>query len=649
MNDFDYNNEILEINDETKNLSFEELIKQKSENASEEVKRAPSTGNKFSKKQKIIILILCLIIFLMGIGLVLCYIFRDNEEENVPDDPIVIIEKENYRYENGTLVFLNINEKEIGNYECINKEADMCYVTKIDLSSDSFDRVISINENNEEVIKTSKIYNDKYVFVTDGDIVYLYNILTKEKELELKSIKEYSTNRNIIVVENDKNLYGLLEIKEDSYEYLIRPSYDNLGMVNPSKELLFAQDKDKHYIINTTGKVLSKDIKVEVKSANETYIVGISNETYNLYNYNYEELLSDYDYISLHDDVISLVKSKKLYLVDSNLNKLYEDGIRLSSSDYNKKYVYNDNKLVETKKSYEIDIQNNVINVTIDNNIKKINMLEGAFSSNLHYMSYYDGKLYFYGDEEKIDVIGTYTCNNKNTISRIEDGLENCYLYKSDKGISGIYNNEYVIIYDNDSSNSIYYLYNLKAKKSMGTYSDIKIVNYNEINSNVKPIYTSESYIIAKSATGPNKGNYGVLEINSEKVQGKIGFNYQSIEKSNEYYILLHTDNSYSLYNTEFSKISNEFEYIKMYDNYYVGINNKKLNIYSYTSTLSILENDINISNNDFSIDFTDGFIITIDGIEYKYDKLGKKIENEADASVEDSEEEYIEEENNEE
>lgn len=652
MNDFDYDNEIIEVSEEAKNMSLEDLIKQEAEKPNEEEikqenkkpkkkkdkKSLKDRFNELSKKQKITIIVVSVIVLLIIIGLILFFVLKDNNEE-IKEEPTIVIEKDNYRYENGTLVFLNKNEKEIGKYECTNKDVDKCYVTKIDLSSDTFDRVISVDKNNEEIVKTSKIYNDKYVFVTDGDIIYLYDISSKEKELELQNIKEYSTNRDIVVVENDKNLYGLIEIKEDGYEYLIRPSYDNLGIVNGEKELLLAQDKDKNYIIDVNGKTLSKDIKVDVKSANENYIVGENNGTYNLYNYNSEELLSDYDYIGLHNEVISLVKSKRLYLVNSNLSKLYEDGIRLNSTDYNKVYVYDNNKLTETKKSYEIEVKDNIVNITIDKDVKSINMLEGDYSSKLSYMSYFDGKLYFYGDEEKIDVIGTYTCNNKNSLKTMEDGLNNCHLYTNDTGISGIYNNEYVIIYDNEKENGVYYLYNLKEKKVKGTYSEIKIINENEINSNVKPIYTSSSYIIAKSATGSNKGNYGILEINSNKVQGKIGFKYQNIEMINNYYLLYSVDNTYSIYNKELSKKSNEFSYIKMYDNYYVGINNNKLNVYSYTDTLGILDMDLNVTNNEYTIDFTNGFTITINNNKYEFDKDGKKQENKVNNEGENNEE----------
>ena len=636
MNDFNYDNEIIEVSDETSTTTLEDLIKKEAESSHQEPprkKKKKSLKDKISDlsaKQKVIIIVIIFLLLCLIVGLVLFFVLKDEEEPEKPEEPIVIVEKDNYRYENGKLIFLNTSEKEIGSYECANKDSDKCYVTKLTYENDTFDRIKNVYENGDELIKNSKIYKDKYVFVTDGTLVYLYNMETKETELELKSIKAYNTDEDFVIVENDKNLFGLIEITNDGYEYLIRCSYDNLGIVNTEDILLVAKDKDKQYIVDKTGKKLSKNINVAIKSANEEYIIGSVNDTYNVYNYDFEELISDYDYISLHDNVIALVKSKRLYLMNNNLGKLYEDGIRLENSNYIKEYVYNkDNRLIETKKSYEIELKDNIANITIGKDIKEVNIAEGEFSSNLSYISYFDGKLYFYSDEEKTDVLGAYICNNANAIENIEDGLTNCGVYANEEGISGIYNNEYVFIYDySDASDSTVYLYNLKEKKIKGTYSEIKIVNDNELGDNIKPIYTSSSFIIAKSATGSNKGNFGVLEINSEKVQGKIGFKYESIDTSKEYYVLVSIDKTYSIYDKEFSKVSNEFSFIELFDKYYAGINNNKLNVFTYDSQKEILEESVNVTDNEFEIDFTNGFNITVNETKYSYDKNGKKIVN---------------------
>ena len=588
--------------------------------------------NSLTTKQKVILILITFLLIALIIGLILYFVvFSDNKKENKPvnNEPTVVLEKDNYRYENGKLVFLNMSDKEIGTYECTNKETDLCYVTKLNFENDSFDRIMSVDKNGKELEKTSKIYFDKYVFVTDGDIINLYNMSTNEVELELSNIKVYDTKENYVVVQNDTNLYGLLEINEEGFQYVIRPSYDNLGIVNPNLNLILAQDKDKYYIINTDGEKLSKNINSNVKSANEEFIVININDTYNLYDYENNELLSDYDYISLHEKVVALVNNKRLYLMDNELNKLYEEGIRLTSTDYVKKYVYNEKlTLTKTLKSYEIETNNSEVIVKINDEETKVNLYDGLYSAPISYLNYFNGTLYFYSDEEKTDLLGKYKCNTENNLSEANSTLNNCNIYTNELGVSGIYNNEYVFIKDVKDNEVVYYLYNLKENKVKGTYSALEFVNENELKDDVTQVYTSSSYIIAVSATGANSGNYGILEIDSDSIQGKVNFKYQKITKQKNYFVMLSTDNAYSIYDKNLNKVSNEFSYIELFDKYYVGISDKLLNVYSYSDTKGILEQGITVNNNDFKIEFTNGFVITINNTVYKYDASGKKVTN---------------------
>jgi len=386
MNDFNFDNEIIEISsDDTETTpKFEEVVEEKTKKIKKPKRSLKEKWNDLSKKNKVTIIILSVLIVLLIIGLALYFVFRKDEEEKPIEEP-VILEKDNYRYEDGKLVFLDKNEKEIGTYECSDKDTEKCYVAKLNYSNDTFDRIKSVTETGEEIEKNSQIYLDNFVFVYDKGQISLYNISTKESELELKTIKTYGTDKNLVVIEDTDSKYGLIEITEEGYEYLIRCSYDNLGIVNSDLAYLVAQDKDEHYIVDSTGKKLSKNINADISSVNDKYIVAVQNKTYNLYSFEYEELLSDYDYISLHDGVIALIKSNRLYLVNADLNKLHEDGIRLENKDYVKKYVYDvNNKLVETKKSYEIELKDNKAIITIGKDIKEINLYEGEVSSKLN-------------------------------------------------------------------------------------------------------------------------------------------------------------------------------------------------------------------------------------------------------------------------
>ena len=69
------------------------------------------------KKKKIITIVLALFIFLSLVGLIFFFTLKkdDLKEHKKPD---VILEKDNYRYENGTLILLDSEDKEIVTYEC---------------------------------------------------------------------------------------------------------------------------------------------------------------------------------------------------------------------------------------------------------------------------------------------------------------------------------------------------------------------------------------------------------------------------------------------------------------------------------------------------------------------------------------------------
>lgn len=639
----EYNDEIIELksDEEVAYTNEEDLFKNEDTDKNLEPKteviekRAEKYKKKSLKekwqslepKKKKTIIIVAIIVLLILIGVIICLILFNKKDGNkLPEnDKIVVIEKDNYKYVNGHLVFLDKNDQEIGTYECTNKNSDDCAVSKLDNKKDGFDRIKNVNSEGLEIEKNSKIYYDNYVFVRDGDDKFLYDINKKERLIELKTVKAYNTTDNLIVIENTLGQYGLIKINENGYTYQIEAKYDNLGIVNESLVYLVAKDSNNTFIVDSDDKKISTNIKAEIKSVNKEFIVGKMNNAYNLYTYENEEVISDYDYISLHDDVIGLVKSNRLYVFDNNLNKLNEDGIRLESTNYLvAQNVYDNNKLVEVKKSYDIEVRNNNITITTGDTVKSLNMLEGIVSSNYEYLSYYDGKLYFYSDNDKEDVIGVYNCNNQNVLNSTSDTLSKCNIYTVNGKMSGIYNNEYVFIYDNISNaDTKIYLYDLKTNKNKSIYTSVEILNGNELNSDVKNIYTSSSYVIAKASTGENTGNYGVLEINSNNVKGIVEFKYKEIKKKRNYYLLINIDDSYSIYDESFNKVSNEFDYIEVYDNYFVGITDNKLNVYSYNNKQGILKSSLEVSNNEFAIDFSDGFNITINGITYSFDLEG--------------------------
>ena len=68
------------------------------------------------KKKKIIFSIITLLIVLLIIGIIVFFAFKKDDSSSLTN-PDVILEKDNYRYENGTLILLDKDGKELGKYE----------------------------------------------------------------------------------------------------------------------------------------------------------------------------------------------------------------------------------------------------------------------------------------------------------------------------------------------------------------------------------------------------------------------------------------------------------------------------------------------------------------------------------------------------
>lgn len=636
MNDeFNFDNEIIEISaDNESNVEFQDTTssgsKKKKEKKDNIFKKFINWFKGLDKKKKIIFISVSSLIFLILIGLIVFLILNNKEEVKEED---VVFETENYKYDNGTLIFLD-NDKEIGKYECTIKDKDKCFVAFLDNEKDTFDHESNIDKDDKKIDKRSKIYLKKYVFINDDNKVLLYNIDTKKIEEKLSSVKAYDTEDDYVVVSDKDKKFGVILFKDDSYEYQINAYYDYLGIVDTKNLLLVSKTGDKERIIDINNKQLSKEFSATIKNANKSYISALANgKKYNLYSYNYEELLSGYDYIGFYEDFIGLVKDDKLYFVDNNLNKMNEEGIKLTSNNYNKVNKYNkSNKLVSSDIAYEVTINKDNLSISYgEDQVLVINKYEGAVSSNYPYISYFDGYLYFYSDQEKTEVVGKYECKNKNKLTSENDSLSNCSIYANNDGVTGIYNNNFVFIVDTNSmsSNKSVSIYSISEKKNKVTYNELSTLNKSYVSDNIKSYYTDNMYILAKNT----KGNYGVVKITSNNVEKVLSFNYKNITEKNGYYLLESVDSKYSIVNSSFEEQVPTQDYIDIVGEYAVSIKDKKLNLYLYKSSTSpILESDLIVSSTDYKnsykINIGTMIVITIDGKNYSYELNGKKIED---------------------
>ena len=593
----------------TEEIKVVEEEPKKEEKKKKEKKSLKEKWKGLPKKKKVLIIVLSVIVVLIIIGLVLFLVLHKKEEpkKEEPKAPEVILEKDNYIYKDGVLSFLDKNGEEIGTYECKNANENLCYIPDYN-TEDDFDVPKNVYED-ETVIGTHvQIYNDNYVFIYDNDketdgLITLYNIKDKKEEGTYSLVKGFA-DTNYVILKDEKDLYGALEFSANGIEQKVDFKYDYIGQINSDSNLV-VKDKGKYYIYDVNGISESKGTSSKIKNYNNNFIVT---DDYEIFSYSGKQILEDsYDYIVLLDSYMGVVDSRKLYIYDYQGVKYNEEGISLGNTNYNIINVYDkDKKLIETKKSFELKVEDNIINVSyIKNDDEKsatIDVNEGKFNKNLEYINYFDGVLYFYNDEEKDNLLGSYTCTNRNNITTKTKALENCLIAtgsfyskngieednSKNVGIIPIFNNNYVFIFDSiskDKSNIV--LYDLKKSKVLSKYESVDIGTYVK-EENITFENTDNKLIMAKNTSG----KYGMIRITNTSIKGTVAFLYNSIEKFKDYYLVsLGSGNkvNYLLVDDLGKEITAKFDgKIIGYSGKYLNvIKNNKYYVYNFDGTTS--------------------------------------------------------------
>ncbi len=194
--------------------------------------------------------------------------------------------------------------------------------------------------------------------------------------------------------------------------------------------------------------------------------------------------------------------------------------------------------------------------------------------------SVYEGKLYFYNNEE---LLGTYTCKS-----------EDC------KFPNATYGN-YAFISDNDK----YYLYDFVSGNDITTIDDIKYLDDN----------LSEKYLI-----GLVSDKYGVFDLDKMKVV--VPFVYQDIimqKDATEF--LVQDDSGQYLVNNENESITDTYEEIYTYnDRFIISTEDEYYKIYDYNGLEYLWSyniNDLYITEN--------YFVITTNLATYIYEDIEEK------------------------
>ncbi|HOP65856.1 MAG TPA: hypothetical protein PLX66_02425, partial [Bacilli bacterium] len=155
-------------------------------------------------------------------------VFKEKIVPNIMEpEPSIVVVKDNYKYVDGTLSFLNDAEEVIGTYECQNKDVNMCYVA-YELNDDNFDETKQVYEDGSVIQTRSKIYYNRYAFVYDNveetENVILYDFQNEEIIGTYLGIKSYYNSmlnydqNNYVIIKDSEAKYGVLNLDLDTPE-----------------------------------------------------------------------------------------------------------------------------------------------------------------------------------------------------------------------------------------------------------------------------------------------------------------------------------------------------------------------------------------------------------------------------------------------
>ena len=604
-----------------------------------------------SKKKKIIVIASIVLLFI-GAGVGTYFLVRKKTKPVVKEE--IVIEKDNFIYKNGNLIFLDPSGDEIGEYKCKLADADKCYVAFYDLDDVDLNITKYKYEDNSDVLIRSVIYNHRYVFVQDDEDIIFYDIEEKKDIETLQSIRKASDDT--VIIKNEEELYGAYEFDNDSYVEHIKPVYNDL---NYFKDKYIFKEDDMYGVFGY-GEILTKsNIPNKIVDLNMDLLILKVGDVHVISNYEGEQDDHIYDYVKLEDDLLFLINNNKLTIRDYNFNKVNEERINLSNKFYNHEYIFDKKsyKKLKEEKAFEYITEQMNLKVVVGNKEYNYNLFETALNAQYSFVNYINGKLYIYKDEAKDMLLHAYTCNNKNDVTKSSKAFENCFIAKekillnraltgASNGFVPIYNERYVFINDSKplalTQNIL--LLDMNTEKTVGPYNNID-AGFHDTSG----IFMVEPENVLIMAENTNK-KFGLFKINKSGLTSVLTFKYNSIkylvndilaydgseyvlhketgEKitsssneivsyMNDYVVIKTSGNQYRVDSIAGTVISQPFKYVILGKNYFAGLkDNNEIEIYKYTdpsnNILSVnpkihLTNDIKnsfnfVDNNNLSI-----------------------------------------------
>jgi len=625
----------------------------------------------FKKRTKILIII-GLVLLLAGIGVGVWFLIQNKEAEIEAESNIVI--RDNFIFNNGVLTFLNEDDEPIGTYECENNDPDLCFVA-MELDNDNFDVERKLFEDETPVGTRSHIYFDHYVFVFDNKDaedkeIFLWDIKEEEKLTTYLGVKSYETDENYLVLKNKNDKYGLWKMTEDGLDSVLNDTHDYMGIiVGDRNDYVVLKNNNRWSIVNYANRVLLRPIQHEIKNADDRFVTISDGTNYGLLRMNGQSVIGlEYDFIQPLQNHVIVVKDQGLRVLDFNGNKMFEEPIQLENEYFTAVRFYSkEGAHRETRIAFRHELVRNTLTITVGTHVNEINLLEGALSATLDFYSYFGGKLYFYSDSEKQNLLGSYECDNTNNVVENTRELDKCFIALDRNednndmvttlnrtSITPIINNRFVFVRDalalaGESSVQIR-LVDLSGTGNRRVIDQYVSVNTYSPANQMTPFHVQNNALMVIARNRNNK--FIAFNVGATGISPVVRIEYDSLERLGDNNLLGRRDGRWNILNLRGEVISGNFNnqirgfrgnwvktmanrvyqissmdgnttlttsnlaYVELYDTVFAGINSSnQLNIYRYDDPgTPLLANNVQLNSTSFFGVSNPAFTVRITG-----------------------------------
>ena len=246
-----------------------------------------------------IIVLLCIFAPLTIIGLL--------SRENIS----ILEENPNHeKYYDGYIWFYDKEDKFLSKYECM---TEICEYTNTTIDDGTY----GINYYKEGKKNSVSLINEKYAFITDGSVIYLYSADTGTTLQKYKEVKNYKTEleNDAYIIKNDKDVWGVVKFA-NGLGAMLPFEYSFIGLKNDinedgtlSTDKFIVQKDTKWYIVDNTGNAITGLIDDPIIDYTNDYVFSKNSDKVRIYGYENFEYLQNYDikeYI-LIDNYIGIV------------------------------------------------------------------------------------------------------------------------------------------------------------------------------------------------------------------------------------------------------------------------------------------------------------------------------------------------------